>query len=45
MVALIVSQELNRIWSFSSNWWCSPFFIPLDILTNFVEKYKELLFY
>ena len=45
MVALVVSQELSRIWSFGSNWRCSPFFIRLDILTNFVEKYKELFFY
>ena len=45
MVALVVSQELSRIWSFNSPWRCSPFFIRLDILTNFVEKYKELFFY
>ena len=45
MVALVVSQELSRIWSFNSPWRCSPFFIRLDILTNFVEKYKEFFLY
>ena len=44
VVALVGSQELDRVWSFSSNWRCSPFFIRFDILTNFFEKYKEPFF-
>ena len=44
MVAMVVSQELDRVWSFNSHWRCSPFFIRFEILTNFVEKYKEFFF-
>ena len=44
VVALVGSQELDRVWSFNSNWRCSPFFIRFDILTNFFEKYKEPFF-
>ena len=36
VVAMVVTHELIRVWSFNSHWQCSPFFIRLDILTNFI---------
>ena len=41
VVAMVVTQELVRVWSFNSLWRCSPFFIRLDILTNFVGNKKN----
>ena len=38
------THQLIRVWSFFGHWWCSPCFIRLEILINFVGNKKNCFF-
>ena len=38
------THQLIRVWSFFGHWWCSPCFIRLEILIDFVGNKKNCFF-